>query len=219
MDDAIVDLLPPSSPSLLQAPAVGVRQRRKLFELRNEYDLIDAEGGVVGVVEQVEQSPFTFLARLFSDLDVSLPVTLVVKSAGGDVVLRMRKGWFRFLVDVVDGRTGRVIGNVRKRVRLGKASFDVCTPDGRLIGTLRAENWRAKDFALVAADGNRELGRVTKHWRGLVTELATDADSYAVAFAADADTDLRQLTLAAALSVDLTMKQKDYGSPFDLLGR
>ena len=212
---AVVDLLP--SPSLLDVPAIGVRQRRKLFELRNEYDLVDAEGGVVGVVEQIEQSPFTVLARFFSDLDVSLPVTLAVKSAGGDAVLRLHKGWFRFQVDVVDGRTGRTVGNVRKRVRLGKASFDVSTPEGRLVATLRAENWRARDFALVGPDGT-ELGRVTKQWRGLLTEMATDADSYAVTFAAGASTEVRQLTLAAALSVDLTMKQKDYsGSPLDLL--
>jgi uncharacterized protein YxjI len=204
--------------TLLDAPAVGVRQRRKFFELRNQYDLIDAEGRVVGVVEQVDQSPFTFLTRLFSDLDVSLPVSLEVKTAGGDVVVRLRKGWFRLQVDVVDGRTGSNVGSVRKRIRLGKASFDVSTPDGRLVGSLRAENWRARDFVLVTADGGREVGRVTKQWRGLLTEVATDADSYAVTFASDASPAERQLTLAAALSVDLTMKQKDYsGSPLDFI--
>jgi uncharacterized protein YxjI len=212
-----VDLHPPASNTFLHAPAIGVRQRRKFFEMRNQYDLLGADGAVVGVVEQIEQSPFTFLARFFSDLDVSLPVTLEVKSAGGDVLLRLHKGWFRLQVDAIDGRTGQAIGNVRKRVRLGKASFDVSTPDGRLLGTFRAENWRARDFALVGVDGT-ERGRVTKQWRGLLTEMATDADSYAVTFAPDTAYDARQLILAAALSVDLTMKQKDYGgSPFDLL--
>jgi uncharacterized protein YxjI len=213
-----VDLSPPSAHALLHDSGIGVRQRRKFFEMRNQYDLVDTDGAVVGVVEQVDQSPFTFLARFFSDLDVSLPVSLEVKTAGGDVVLRLRKGWFRLQVDAVDGSTGRPIGNVRKRMRLGKASFDVNAPDGRMIGTLRAENWRARDFALVAADGSTELGRVTKRWRGLLTEMASDADSYAVTFAPSTDTDVRQLTLAAALSVDLTMKQKDYGgSPLDFL--
>ena len=133
---ASVDLHPPSAQTLLHAPAIGLRQRRKFFELRNQYDLVDVDGSVVGVVEQVEQSPFTFLARFFSDLDVSLPVTLEVKTAGGEVVVRLHKGWFRLQVDAADG-TGRPLGNVRKRVRLGKASFDVTTPDGRLVGTLR----------------------------------------------------------------------------------
>jgi uncharacterized protein YxjI len=199
---------------LLDAPAIGVRQRRKFFEMRNQYDLIDETGATVGVIEQVKQSPLTFLARLFSDLDVVLPVTLEVKDAGGAVVLQLRKGWFRLQVDATDG-SGRSVGSVRKRLRLGKASFDVTAGDGRAVGALRAENWRARDFALVSGEG-RELGRVTKRWRGLLTELATDADSYAVTFASDADAVTRQLTLAAALSVDLTMKQKDYDLNLDL---
>jgi hypothetical protein len=45
----------------------------------------------------------------------------------------------------------------------------------------------------------------------------TDADNYAVTFRASTDDTVRQLALAAALAVDLTMKQKDYGLPLDLV--
>ena len=58
---------------------------------------------------------------------------------------------------------------------------------------------------------------MTKKWRGLLTEVVTDADSYAVTFPMSTDDSVRQLALAAALAVDLTMKQKDYGSPLDLI--
>ena len=194
---------------LLDGQAIGVRQRRKFFEMRNQYDLIDESGTTVGVIEQVGQSPFTFLARLFSDLDLMLPVTLAVKDASGTTVLQLHKAWFRLQVDATDPTTAGRVGSVRKRLRLGKASFDVTAPDGRLVGRLEAKNWRARDFALVDAQGG-ELGRVTKQWRGLLTEFATDADSYAITFPPGTDTTTRRLMLAAALSVDLTMKQKDY---------
>lgn len=194
---------------LLAGAVIGVRQRRKFFELRNQYDLVDETGATVGVIEQVGQSPFTFLARLFSDLDLMLPVTLDVKDASGTSILRLQKAWFRLQVDATDPTTATKVGSVRKRLRLGKATFDVTAPDGRVVGTLRARNWRARDFELVDA-GGRELGRVTKQWRGLFTELATDADSYAITFPPEADAATRRLMLAAALSVDLTMKQKDY---------
>ena len=194
---------------LLDGRAIGVRQRRKFFEMRNQYDLLDESGTTVGVVEQVGQSAFTFLARLFSDLDVMLPVTLAVKDASGANLLRLHKSWFRLQVDATDPATGARVGSVRKRLRLGKASFDVHAADDRLVGVLRAQNWRARDFALVDG-GGRELGRVTKHWRGLLTEFATDADSYAITVPPEADAATRRLMLAAALSVDLTMKQKDY---------
>jgi hypothetical protein len=44
----------------------------------------------------------------------------------------------------------------------------------------------------------------------LLTEAFTDADSYAVTFEPTTAEPMRSLALAAALSVDLTMKQKDY---------
>ena len=193
---------------------VGVHQRRKLFELRNQYTLTDDTGMQIGAVEQVDQSPFTFLPRLFSGLDVVLPVTLAVTHAEGGLAFRLHKRWFRYTVTVTDG-DGAVLGRVTKRIRLGKAWFRIAGPSGEGLGELRAENWRARDFRFDDPSG-AEVARVTKQWRGLVTEMFTDADSYAVTFGPATDDQMRRLALAAALSVDLTMKQKDYGgSPLD----
>ena len=187
---------------------IGVHQRRKLFEMRNQYELTDDAGQKIGLVEQVGQSPFQFAARLFSDLDVALPVTLQVLDGAGAVAFRVHKPWFRYRVEVTDGE-GRPIGFVAKRVRLGKAVFDLLDGNGQPLGQMRAENWRARDFR-VEGPSSVEVARVTKQWRGLATEMLTDADSYAVTFPSTTAEPIRSLALAAALSVDMTMKQKDY---------
>jgi len=194
---------------------IGVHQRAKVFEMRNQYILTGETGEEIGNIEQVDQSRFTFLARLVTDLDVTLPVTLTVITSAGTLDMRLHKRWFRYKVRVTGG-DGSLLGHVHKRVRLGKASFTVTGPAGEPLGHLRAENWRARDFRF---DGpsNTEVARVTKHWRGLLTETLTDADRYAVTFAPLSVDSLRRLAVAAALAVDLTMKQKDYGSPLDLL--
>jgi hypothetical protein len=70
---------------------IGVHQRRKVFEMRNQYTLTGENGEAVGAVEQVNQSPFTFLARLFSDMDVSLPVKLAVTTTDGALAMRLHK--------------------------------------------------------------------------------------------------------------------------------
>ena len=194
---------------------IGVNQRRKVFEMRNQYTLTGDDGEVIGAIEQVDQSPFTFIARLFSDLDVALPVTLNVTGSYGALAMQLHKPWFRFRVTVKDA-AGTVLGQVRKRVRLGKAVFTVTGPSGELVGKLLSENWRSRDFRFEGVSG-AEVARVTKQWRGLLTEVFTDADRYAVTFPASTDDTLRQLALASALAVDLTMKQKDYGSPLDLV--
>jgi uncharacterized protein YxjI len=190
---------------------IGVHQRRKVFELRNQYTLTDEAGVAIGAIEQIDQSPFTFLARLFSDLDVALPVTLAVSDGHGTMAFRLHKRWFRYAVTVTT-EDGTVLGRVTKRVRVGKAQFAVTDADGQPVGRLHAENWRARNFRFDDAAG-AEAARVTKQWRGLATELFTDADSYAVTFGPSTSDRLRALALAAALAVDVTMKQKDYGLP------
>ena len=188
---------------------IGVHQKRKLFELRNQYTLTGEDGQEIGKVDQTKQLPFAFILRLVSSLDVALPVTLHVTTTQGDEELRLHKPWFRFTVKVSDG-AGNPIGRVKKRARLGKAVFSVEGSSGEDVGVLKAENWRARDFRFENPSGN-EVARVTKKWRGLLTEAFTDADSYGVTFEDTTDITTRQLALAAALAVDLTMKQKDTG--------
>ena len=185
---------------------VVVEQKRKLFELRNQYRLFGTDGQQIGAVEQATQGWVTFLLRLFSDLDVVLPVELHVTDEQGQTGLVLHKPWFRWAVQVRRG-DGSEVGTITKQLRLGKARFAFTSPEGAALGELRAENWRAKDFAVLDASG-QEVARVTKKWRGLLTEGFTDADTYVVDLGA-ASEPLRTLALAASLAVDLIMKQKD----------
>ena len=188
---------------------IGLHQRRKFFELRNQYELSGEDGTPTGKVEQVNQSPLTIVARVISGLDVALPITLEVSDASARTVLTLHKPWFRYRVTVSDSG-GAAIGQIVKRVRLGKAVFSILDDNGEEIGQVRAENWRARDFRIEDAS-QREIARVTKQWRGLLTEAFTDADSYAVTFEPTTAEPMRSLALGAALAVDITMKQKDSG--------
>jgi uncharacterized protein YxjI len=188
---------------LLDRDVLVVTQKTKLFELRNQYTLGDLSGERVGSVEQVGQSPLTVLARVFSDLDIALPVRLEVRDAAGALVLTIAKPWLRLRADVSGGASGSVV----KRIRLGKARFELLAAGGEMVGEVRADNWRAKDFTVLDAGGQR-VARVTKQWSGLARELFTDADTYVIDLGI-ATEPLRSLTLAAALAVDLLLKQKD----------
>lgn len=184
-----------------------MEQKRKLFEMRNQYRIFDEQGGQVGSVEQVEQSPLASLARFGTDLDVALPMTLAVTDSAGRPALRMHKPWFTrtFSVSRPDGTD---LGSIRKRIKLGKARFSIVDASGAELGEIRAQNWRAKDFTVTDHDGH-EVAQTTKEWRGLATEMLTDADTYVVNMHADAAEPLRSIALAAALAIDVVMKQKD----------
>lgn len=196
-----------ATPSLLDLETLVVRQRAKLFELRNQYELFDSTGQPVGLVEQVNQSPLAVLTRIFSDLDVALPMQLEVRDTQGVSVLVLSKPWFRMTVDV-SGPGGAHLGSIRKQVRLGKARFTLFDPSGGVAGEVRAQNWRARDFAVFDANGT-EIARVAKQWAGVARELFTDADNYVIHVSPSAQGDLRGLAVAAAWAIDVVMKQKD----------
>lgn len=194
------------APALLRLPRLVVKQKLKLMELKNEYEVFDDSGRPVGKVTQVRQSPLAILTRLFSDLDAMLPVHLELTDAGGGVVLHMSKPWFRWSVRVSQP-DGTPVGEITKQFRLGKARFGLSGPDGAQLGEVHAQNWRAKDFAVYDAAGQR-AGQVTKKWAGM-RELFTDADTYAVEVPPTTPEPLRSLAVASCLTIDTLMKQKD----------
>lgn len=194
----------PAAP--LDHDQIVVEQVRKFFELRNQYGLYATDGQRIGSIEQVGQGSLTLAVRVLGDLDVALPISLLVEDHQGEPLLRLDKAWFRWVITVTRA-DGTALGSIRKRWRLGKARFEVLGPDGAKLGDVQASNWRARDFAFVDVSG-RTVAKVAKQWRGLATEVFTDADSYVVDLQG-AEEPLRSLALAAALSIDIIMKQKD----------
>ncbi len=185
---------------------IGIHQQRKFMELKNEYTLTDGSGETIGHATQERQGPFAMAARVLSDLDVALPVELDVTDASGAVVLVVAKPAFKWRCHVRVGETP--VGSVTKKVRLGKAQFLLEDDARQPIGQARATSWRAHEFELVDPH-EHPIAQVSKRWRGLVTEVFTEADSYAIEFAPEAGVAQRTLALASALAVDLVMKQKN----------
>jgi uncharacterized protein YxjI len=184
-----------------------IEQHRKFFEMRNQYRIFDEAGVQMGAVEQTKQSPLALIARFGTDLDAMLPTTFELQDATGQPVLVMTKPWFR-LTMTVSKPDGTTIGSMAKRIRMGKARFSITDAHGGELGEVRAQNWRAKDFTIVDIQGN-EVAAATKKWRGLATEMFTDADTYVVNIQSYAGEPLRSLALAAAFAIDVVLKQKD----------
>lgn len=108
---------------------IGVHQKRKVFELRNQYTLTDESGASAGQVQQAKQSALAWLARLGTSLDTMLPTTLEVTDASGGRVLALEKPWFTWRVTVRDAGD-RTIGVIGRRLRVGKPVYTLTGPDG-----------------------------------------------------------------------------------------
>lgn len=187
-----------------QHDQVVVEQVRRFIDTGSSYRLFDTDGATIGRVERVGQSGLDVAARLLSDLDRHLPVTLEVHGADGTTELTISKPWFRRRVEVARP-DGTAVGSIQKQLRVGRSRFVLEASDGSALGEVHAEDWRARRFSVVDPDGT-QVAAVSKQWRGLVTEAFTDADTYVVDLAG-ANGDLRTMALAASVAVDLVLRE------------
>jgi uncharacterized protein YxjI len=199
-----------AQPQLLTMNRFFVNQKVKLIELTNEYKIRDENGNEVGMVRQEGQTKLKKAARFVSSLDQFMTHTLAVYDISGTKVLelvRPRK-WIKSKLQVSDG-AGRPVGEIAQQNAIGKIRFALNTQQGQ-VGEIKAENWRAWNFAIVDHTG-QERARITKKWEGLAKTVFTTADNYMVEMDPSVQGDFRLLVLASAAGVDTALKQDARG--------
>ncbi|WP_089338489.1 phospholipid scramblase-related protein [Blastococcus mobilis] len=198
-----------SGPSLYEQPVLLVSQKTKVIELTNEYAVLDGQGQQIGAVVQVGQSSLQKAVRLVSSLDQFLTHRLEVRDTRGPVLVLTRPAKVVRSRVVVQRPDGASVGEIVQANVFGRIRFDLVA-DGRLVGAIQAENWRAWDFAIADAAGV-EVARITKKWEGLARTLFTTADRYVVLVHYRLPDPLASLVIASALTVDTALKQDDRG--------
>ncbi|SCE09735.1 Protein of unknown function [Streptomyces sp. BpilaLS-43] len=199
-----------SSGSLFDQPVLVVNQKAKLIEVTNEYRVFDQHGATVGSVVQVGQSALRKVLRFVSSIDQYLTHRLEIRDAHGQPQLLLtRPAKFIKSRVVVERPDGRPVGEIVQQNAIGKINFAMLV-DGRQVGAIRAENWRAWNFAVV--DHNEaEVARITKTWEGLAKTMFTTADNYVLQIHYQLPEPLLSLVLATALTVDTALKQDARG--------
>lgn len=195
-----------STSPLFDHQVLFVNQKAKLIEVTNQYTVADADGNVIGIVNQVGQSKAKKLLRMVSSVDQFLTTTLEITDANNSVVMSITRPAkvFKSTVIVSDA-AGTELGRIVQENVFGKIRFAI-EVGGKQIGAIKAENWRAWDFAIENADG-REVARITKKFAGLARAMFTTADNYMVEIHDGLSQPLHSLVVAAALTVDTALKQ------------
>jgi uncharacterized protein YxjI len=192
---------------LLAADRLVISQKAKLIELTNQYVIRDAEGGELGCVQEEGQSKARKVLRFVTDVDQFLTHRLSIYETDGTKLLQMTRPakLFKSHLRVEDG-TGRPVGEIVQENVFGKIRFNLVDPGGQSVGEIKAENWRAWDFAIVDAMG-AEVARIDKKFVGVLKAAFTAADNYVVDLQPSLTGDLRLLTIAAATAIDTALKQ------------
>ncbi|MBM7442583.1 phospholipid scramblase-related protein [Streptomyces sp. HB132] len=200
----------PGGGSLFNQQVLVVNQKAKLIELTNEYSVFDQQGNTVGSVVQVGQSSMRKVLRFVSSIDQYLTHRLEIRDAYGQPQLLLtRPAKFIKSRVVVQRPDGQPVGEIVQQNAIGKINFAM-TVDGRQVGAIKAENWRAWNFAIVDHNG-AEIARITKTWEGLAKTMFTTADNYVLQIHYQLPEPLLSLVVATALTVDTALKQDARG--------
>jgi hypothetical protein len=200
----------PGGGTLFTEPVLVVNQKAKLIELTNEYKVMDQNGNQIGSVSEVGQSALRKVVRFLSDLDQFFTHKLEIRDAHGQPQLLLTRPGKIFKSRVIVSRPdGSPVGEIVQQNMIGKINFAM-NVNGQQVGAIKAENWRAWNFAIVDHADN-EVARITKTWEGLAKTLFTTADNYVLQIHYQLPEPLLSLVVATALTVDTALKQDSRG--------
>ena len=192
---------------LIGAQTLIVRQRKELsellgFESRNKYEVRTESGLVIGFAAEQQKGLLGFLVRQLLGHWRRFDLHIFDAERRASMIARHP---FRLLfqrMEVIDAFTSRTIGAFQQRFAFFHKKFDVEAPDGRVLMEVASPLWRIWTFPFTT-DG-RERAVIAKKWSGVLKELVTDADNFAIHFADPTlRLDERKLLMAAALFIDL----------------
>ncbi|WP_037914811.1 phospholipid scramblase-related protein [Actinacidiphila yeochonensis] len=200
----------PGGGSLFTEPVLVVNQKAKLIELVNEYTVYDQHGNILGSVVEVGQSTAKKVLRFVSSMDQFLTHRLEVRDAHGQphLVLTRPAKLIKSKV-LVQRANGEPLGEIVQQNAFGKITFGFMY-NGQQIGAIKAENWRAWNFAIVDHT-ETEIARITKTWEGLAKTMFTTADNYVLQIHRPLADPLLSMVVASALTVDTALKQDSRG--------
>jgi uncharacterized protein YxjI len=192
--------------TLFTEPVLVVNQKAKLIEVSNEYSVFDQSGRQIGSVVEVGQSALKKAVRFLSSYDQFMTHRLEVRDAYGQPVLHLTRPAklikSKVLVQYPDGTP---LGEIVQQNAIGKIRFGFMV-NGQQIGAIKAENWRAWNFAIVDHT-ETEIARITKTWEGFAKAIFTTADNYVLQIHQRLADPLLSMVVASALTVDTALKQ------------
>jgi hypothetical protein len=200
----------PGGGSIFSEPVLVVNQKTQFIEITNQYAVFDQQGRQIASVVEVGQSTLKKVARVVSSLDQYMTHKLEVRDASGMVQLVLTRPRKLVKSKVIVARPdGSEIGQIVQQNAIGKIRFGLMVGEHQ-IGMIKAENWRAWNFAIV--DHNDvEVARITKTWEGLMRTMFTTADNYVVQLHQRLADPLLSMVVASALTVDTALKQDSRG--------
>jgi hypothetical protein len=222
--------------TLLTEDVLVVNQKAKLIGSTLAYEVYDQRGHQLGAFQEVRRDLATKMSdKMRGRGESNRTFRFEVVDMQGNVLLAMTRPehWFSARTSMAiegpdgipmgyitqettglrDAVAGLALGGHARRLasatdgakKVGHLRFGL-EAGGRRLGSLYATSRNAWDFAILDQSG-ADIGKVTKTWAGWTKERFTKADNYVVQMKQSVEDPLRSLVVAAALAIDVALKQ------------
>ena len=166
------------------------------FETKNRYVVLNELGNEL---YRAKEEGGSLLLRL--SLKAFRPFTIVLTKGDGQPALRVERP-FRFFFHEVDVREagGKVLGTVVREFSWLHRLFRVSDAQDKEICRLYGPLFHPWTFEI--RQNEREVGKITKKWSGLLKEGFTDTDNFAAVLPPGMSTEAKCVLLGAVFLID-----------------
>ena len=193
--------------SALQRNIFLVKEHAGILKAANNYDIYDPKNN--GIVIQCRENNLGLITKLlrFTDYKRMTPFHIELSTPLGEKILTVKRGisiW-RSRVEVL-GPQDQLIGSFQQHFFSLGGQFDILDTNNNIVANLKGK-WTGWNFTF--SHENKTLATVSKEWAGMGKELFTSADNYAIKIEENVapDNPIRQLILAAVMSIDMVLKE------------
>lgn len=123
----------------------------------------------------------------------------------------------------VSAPPGTIVGSVEQEWSIFCPSFAIKNANGDTV--LRIEGPFCTftvcgdvEFKIMSADGNTQVGKISKQWSGLIREMFTDTDYFGITFPMDLDVRMKAVMLGACFLIDAMFFEKSRNKETDSPG-
>ena len=182
------------------------RPKMGLFSMKAKLVIEGPEGDTIGRIAQESFGVGGSAATLAHTglTDVSAVVALGAVPVVGPMAAPVVGAFAKAALGPVQKRLTPAVSGLDK---IGHARFGL-EAGGQRVGFIHAESAAKWDF-VVRDPAGAEIARITKTWAGWAKERFTKADNYVVQMHRPLEEPLRSLVIAAALAIDVELKQRD----------
>ncbi|MCL4133686.1 UNVERIFIED_CONTAM: hypothetical protein GTU68_048025, partial [Idotea baltica] len=102
---------------------------------------------------------------------------------------------------------GNVVGSVQQEWSILSPKFSIRNAGGDTVLTIEGPMCTYSfcgdvEFKVMSADGNTQVGKISKQWSGMLREMFTDTDYFGITFPMDLDVHIKAVLLGAAFLID-----------------